>query len=237
MGNHIKLIAKKLYNKTDLYERANEIFEKKGNLWMLKKHWSPLAVITDDFKKHMPMTGASEMVMYRSKLDQVMRTVPDAVLIPDDKLLPGELSAAEFCIGEYKVRLSEKAYHRSDKSFPAENKTPVLEKAITDRIKKSNGFLDFDMRENYMITTAVSANTKKHASEEMYPVCETVQAKGFRWWEEITEIVTAKRKPFSKHDHLFVSITWYGMDNTTETWYDLNRKGEVRSFTRNTVPF
>ncbi len=221
-----------------VFREAIRLFRETSANEVLRKHWFPTAVLTDSIGDYLPETKENEVIGFGSLLDQILATIPSAEIVPEDELLPGELSAVVFQIGYYFIRAAQKVYHRNRNLDDYKDASPASKEEV-QFVREHSDDIFSGCRKKYMVATEISANVVNYAAEEMHYVCNTIQPVGYSWHEEITAIITAKKGSLlsTRHEHLWVCITWYGESDTVETWYDLNWDGKTSTFSRSTNPY
>ena len=168
--------------------------------------------------------------------------------IPEEGLLPGELSAVTFRVGCYTVRSAQRLYKINGTGYSPELDEPA-DKDEVGQVRKdvvpenaggldgyagivSNGRMRPSWEDKLCLTHEISARYDPDPDAAFQYVCRTIQAGNSGWCEYIGDIYTVKEHGSVPDEcasllvYSHYECSTYGLD----TWYKLEPAGKITKF-------
>lgn len=169
----------------------------------LRKHWSSSAVMTDD---------------YTSKTKEQA--------VEKEDLLPGELSAVTFKIGNYTVRSAQRVYKILDAGYDPENEPPADEADLV-RVKAEIDRIVPSFQDEFRFVHEISARYENGVNDQFTFICRAAEARNCYWSESIEAICTVKENTPDNDASLLVLNTYMGDSFSVDTWYKFDPEGKI----------
>lgn len=192
-------------------EGHNKKYEKnvsESNRKLIRKHWADEAVFTDAW-------------------------CPDAdeYRVPEEELLPGELSAVIFQVGCYTVRNAQKVYRVHEPGYSPELETPADSKEVelVRRDLEAGPALRKNDVSGLRITNEISARHNSAPDTGFTYICRAAKARDASWYEYIGDIYTVKENTHIPDEYasLLLYRHYEGSSFGTDTWYKLEPTGKI----------
>ena len=186
---------------------------------LIRGHWSGTAVFTDAWDH---------------------RT--DGQKLPEEELLPGEVSAVTFKVGCYTVRSAQRVYKVHEPGYSPELEIPAGKEEV-DLVKKEvgadpagvccvarGGLLGLGKwRDTLRLTHEISARHDSEPSGRFIYICRAAQARNASWSEGIGSIYTVKESEAvpDEYSSLLVCNSFVGSSFSSNIWYKLAPTGRI----------
>lgn len=190
-----------------------DVLEKDREL--IRKHWKTEAVFTDAWRP-----GADERK------------------VPEEELLPGELSAVVFQVGCYTVRSAQRVYRIHGPEYAPELETPAdneevemvrkdLETGVEMRKEADCEAAAWD--EKLRVTNEISARHNSDPNTEFIYICRAAETRNASWYEYIGDIYVVKDNAHIPDEYasLLVYSHYEGRSFGFDMWYKFGPTGKL----------